>query len=84
MAKGGTAKAPHTALITMNIKIHEILEDGQVNPRYLSNEEMEKFGITEKAILRVDGFDKFDCVKKMIELFQKLGTDGRVEGVKDV
>ena len=84
MAKGGTAKAPHTALVTMNIKIHEILEDGQVNPRYLSTEEMEKFGITEKAVLRVDGFDKFDCVKKMIELFQKLGTDGRVEGVKDV
>tara|TARA_Y100000310_G_scaffold315845_1_gene366911 strand:+ start:2946 stop:3209 length:264 start_codon:yes stop_codon:yes gene_type:complete len=84
MNSSGSAKAPHVALITMNIRIHELLESGDVNPKFLSKEELDKFGVTEKAILRVDGFDKFDCVKKMIELFQKLGADGCVEGVKDV
>jgi hypothetical protein len=80
----GGAKAPHTALITMDIKIHELLESGDVNPRYLSNEELDKFGITNRAILRVNGFDKFDCIKKLIEVFQTIGEDGIVEGVKDV
>jgi hypothetical protein len=78
------AKAPHTALISMQIRIHELLEDGQVSPRCLSDKDLEKFGITKNAVLRVDGFDRFDCVKKMIELFQKMGSDGIVEGVKDV
>ena len=81
--KGG-AKAPHVALITMDIKIHELLESGDVNPRYLSDEELDKFGITNKAILRINGFDRFDCIKKMIEVFQTVGEDGLVEGVKDV
>ena len=84
MESSGGAKAPHVALITMNVKIHELLETGDVNPKSLSKDQLDKFGITEKAILRVDGFDRFNCVKKMIEVFQKIGEDGLVEGVKDV
>ena len=84
MDSSGGAKAPHVALITMDIRIHELLESGDVNPKSLSKEELDKFGITEKAILRVDGFDRFDCLKKMIELFQKISKDGSVEGINDV
>ena len=84
MNSSGGAKAPHVALITMDIRIHELLESGDVNPKSLSKEELDKFGITEKAILRVDGFDRFDCLKKMIELFQKISKDGSVEGINDV
>ena len=84
MNSSGGAKAPHVALITMDIKIHELLNSGDVNPRYLSNEELDKFGITNRAVLRVNGFDRFDCIKKLIEIFQTIGEDGIVEGVKDV
>ena len=84
MNHSGGAKAPHAALITMNIKIHEVMVNGDVNPRYLSKDDLDKFGISEKALLRVDGFDRFDCVKKMLEFFQKISADGHVEGVKDV
>ena len=84
MNSSGGAKAPHVALITMDIRIHELLESGDVNPKSLSKEELDKFGNTEKAILRVDGFDRFDCLKKMIELFQKISKDGSVEGINDV
>ena len=84
MESTGGAKAPHVALITMDIKIHELLNSGDVNPRYLSNEELVKFGITNRAVLRVNGFDRFDCIKKLIEIFQTIGEDGIVEGVKDV
>tara|TARA_Y100000310_G_C20287069_1_gene625385 strand:- start:82 stop:345 length:264 start_codon:yes stop_codon:yes gene_type:complete len=84
MESTGGAKAPHVALITMDIKIHELLNSGDVNPRYLSNEELDKFGITNRAVLRVNGFDRFDCIKKLIEIFQTIGEDGIVEGVKDV
>ena len=84
MNSSGGAKAPHVALITMDIRIHELLESGDVNPKSLSKEELDKFGITEKAILRVDGFDRFDCLKKMIELFQKISKEGSVEGINDV
>ena len=84
MNSSGGAKAPHVALITMDIRIHELLESGDVNPKSLSKEELDMFGITEKAILRVDGFDRFDCLKKMIELFQKISKDGSVEGINDV
>ena len=82
--QSGGAKSPHVALITMNIKIHEVMENGDVNPRHLSEKDLDKFGLSEKALLRVDGFDRFDCVKNMIELFQKMSTDGSVEGIKDV
>ena len=83
MESSGGAKAPNVALITMNVKIHELLETGDVNPKCLSKEQLDKFGITEKAILRVDGFDRFDCVKKMIEVFQKISQDGSVQGIED-
>ena len=56
----------------------------QPRDRRFSDEELDKFGITNKAVLRINGFDRFDCIKKMIEVFQTVGEDGLVEGVKDV
>ena len=84
LESSGSAKSPHAALIKIDIRIHEILQGGDVSPRHLSEEDLKKFGLTGQAVLRVDGFDKFDCVKNMIALFQKMSADGSVEGIKDV
>jgi hypothetical protein len=79
----GGAKAPHTAIIKMEISVYPVLETGELHPGSLSEEDLSKFGITNKAVMRVDGFDRFDCVKNIISLFQDISPDNLVEGIKD-
>ncbi len=79
----GGAKAPHTAIIKMEILVHPVLETGELHPGALSEEELSKFGITNRAVMKVDGFDRFECIKKIISLFQDMSPDNVVEGIKD-
>ena len=40
---------PHSAVIRVQIKVHQQLKDGSLNPRYLSTDELNKLGIAPYA-----------------------------------
>lgn len=63
---------PHHAQILFNINIFPISEDGSLLPEKLTTEELQKFGITDKAIFNISGYSKEDCIKKTKEVLEKL------------
>ena len=63
---------PHSAVVRIQIKVHQQLKDGSLNPRYLSTDELNKLGIAPYAEMRIDGFDKNSCVKNVLNKLEKL------------
>ncbi len=59
------AKAPHKAVILIQIEVHEILPSGECSSKLVPIAELAQYGIKPKRILSVSGFDKTDCLIKL-------------------
>jgi hypothetical protein len=63
---------PHKAIIGINIYVHEVLKNGDLDPIPASNEELARYNIGQSAKIAVSGFDRADCIKKVKEVLEKL------------
>ena len=72
MSELNRSDIPHSAVIKIQIKVHQQLKDGSLNPKYLSVDELNKLGIAPCAEMRVDGFDKNSCIKNVLKKLEKL------------
>ena len=63
---------PHIAEISFDIRMSKVLQDGTIDTSLVSNKEMEKYGISNKAIFTVRGIDKIDCFKKIKQVLEAL------------
>tara|TARA_R110000744_G_scaffold3161_1_gene12255 strand:+ start:1140 stop:1364 length:225 start_codon:yes stop_codon:yes gene_type:complete len=72
MSELSRANVPHGAIIKVSIKVHQQLKDGSLDPRHLSVEELNHFGIAPCAEMRIDGFDRNSCVKNIKDKLEKL------------
>lgn len=69
--------APHKAIVTMDIAIHEVLKTGECSGNKMSLEEMSRYGIkSEKVPVVVKGSNKYECVKNLINKIQEF-HDGK-------
>lgn len=66
------AKAPHKAVILLNVEIHEVLSTGECSGKVLSDKELVEMGLKKHMTVSVNGFDKFECVKKLRELISQF------------
>jgi hypothetical protein len=64
--------APHCAIITFDIKIHQKLSDGSLHPTIMTMDEMREHGITTKASMKVEGFNQKKCIENLKEKLEKL------------
>jgi hypothetical protein len=64
--------SPHHAQISFNIHVFPISEDGSLIPERLPNEELEKFGIKDKAIFNISGYNKENCIEKIKKVLESL------------
>lgn len=60
-------KKPHQAIILMNIEVQDVLPTGELSGKVLKTEELAQFGLKKTMVLSVEGFDKFECLKKLKE-----------------
>ena len=58
-------KKKHAAVILLKIEVHEVLDSGELSGKPLSKQDLKEFGIPISAVARVNGFDKFDCMKNL-------------------
>ena len=58
-------KKKHTAVIHIKIEVYDVLDSGELSGKPLSRKELKEQGIPSSALARVDGFDKFDCLKNL-------------------
>jgi len=66
------ADTPHTAVINIQIKIHKTFKDGSLDPIPMTSKELNKYGIGPCASMKIEGFDKISCIKKIKEKLEKL------------
>jgi len=66
------ADAPHTAVIKIQIRVHKTFKDGSLDPNPIKTDELNKYGIGPFADMKIEGFDKTDCIKKVKERLEKL------------
>ena len=58
--------APHQAIVTMMINVHEVEKTGECSPRQMSKEELAELGIMASLIpVVVKGKNKYDCIKRL-------------------
>lgn len=67
-----TYQFPHVATISFDIKMSKVLQDGTIDTALVSNKDMEKYGISNKAIFIVKGIDKIDCFEKIKKVLGAL------------
>ena len=63
-------KVPHKAILHINCEIHPVLSTNELSGKPLTKKELEEFGLNFPTTVCVSGFDKTDCIQKLIE---KLG-----------
>lgn len=63
---------PHYATIVFDIKINKMLPDGSLDSSFVSEKELNKFGISKTAVFGVHGYDKVDCIKKVKQVLEAL------------
>lgn len=69
------AKAPHKAILSVNVEIHEVLPTGECSGNTVPENILKEMGVKEHYLLSVDGFDRFDCIKRLLEKLRELDND---------
>lgn len=67
-------KAPHKAVIHMHIQVHEVNKTGECTGKLVTKEELAQVGIQPKILLTINGFDKFECLKKLRNILNEFDT----------
>lgn len=63
---------PHTAIIQVIVTAYQKLPTGEIGTTILSEDELKEYGIRKKTLIGIDGFDKFECMKKVKMKIDKL------------
>lgn len=66
------AKAPHKAVLLVKMEVHEVKNTGECSGKILTKQELEKYGLSPKSVLTVNGFDRHDCIKKLKALIDEF------------
>jgi hypothetical protein len=65
------AKAKHRAQLLIRIEVNELDNNGECS-NTISAKELSEFDIKTKAVYTIEGFDKFECIKKLKEILDGL------------
>lgn len=65
---------PHVGIVRFNIFIHRMLPDGSIDPEIVDCSDLFKdHNMTQAGEFYVNGFDKWDCAKKIKTKLESLG-----------
>lgn len=70
------AKRPHKAVVTVSVQVYDVLDTGELSGNPVKKEEMEQFGL-RNVLFSVEGFDKYDCLKKTKEVIKKAKEEAK-------
>lgn len=64
---------PHIAIVSMNVCIHRVLPDGSIDPQILDcSDDFKDNEMAAKAEIRITGFDRWDCVRKIKKKLEEM------------
>ena len=64
---------PHVGIVKFAIYVHKMLPDGSIDPHVIDCSDLFKdHEISNAAEIYIQGFDKWDCVRKIKERMENL------------
>jgi hypothetical protein len=66
---------PYYARITFNIEVFPMMQDGSIHPSKLTESDLINNNISPIGIFNIYGFNKEDCIKKVLESLNKVKYD---------
>jgi len=63
---------PHTAIISIQLEVHSLLDTGECSGRVVNQQTLEQYGIKNKSIILVNGYNMEDCLKNLKNKLEKL------------
>ena len=49
----------------IKVEVYDVLDSGELSGKPLSRKELKEHGIPTSSLARINGFDKFDCLKNL-------------------
>jgi hypothetical protein len=56
---------PHMAVLSVQVEVHSLTDSGECSGRVLNSDTLKNFGLKPSFLLKVDGVDAEDCLKKL-------------------
>lgn len=64
---------PHIAIIKFNIFVHELANDGSIDPFVIDcEEEFNRIGCSEQCEIKIVGLNKWDCLTKVKKVMEDI------------
>lgn len=60
-------KFPHVAQLELHLKIYAKRKDGSIDAVPMTYEEMQQYGLHDQKLVQIEGFDKFETIRKVRE-----------------
>lgn len=65
--------SPYVGIISFNIFVHRLLEDGSLDPEILDcAADFDKIGMSKQAEVSVTGFSKEECLQEIKDKIERL------------
>ncbi len=58
---------PHIAVLNVMVEVHSLLDSGECSGNVVNEATLGEYGIKPAFLLRVEGFDRHDCLMKLKE-----------------
>lgn len=71
-ADRGRKDFPHIAVLTFRIEVREVQPNGIMGESVLGRNELQKFGMSDKAQIHVMGGTESECIQKVKNLLENL------------
>lgn len=65
-------KSPHCVQLSVQIAIYPRLKDGSLDSMPLTYEQMQEYGLKERVLFEIEGFDKFEAIRKTHEVLNGI------------
>ncbi len=68
---------PHIAVLTFKIEVRSLANDNTMGESILSNQELRKFGMSDKAKIHIKGATESECICKVKNMLENLNVESR-------
>lgn len=68
---------PHIAVLTFKIEVRSLENDNTMGESVLGNEQLSKFGMTNKAKIHIKGATEAECIQKVKNMLENLDVESR-------
>lgn len=68
-------RAPHLAILNINIEVYEVLSTGECSASIVSKKELDESNIKKNFLMSVKGYNLKDCLEKLKRKIEEFDSE---------